>query len=94
MSATVPESTEVRRAALLKRYCTLQSLAVEALNHSFAGDCFCGQGGLSDHWMHQHWRTDDAVVEFIEDAVIKAAAKRLGKTKKEVRAMLVERRQT
>lgn len=92
MSTTVPESAEVRRAALLKRYCTLQSLAVQALDHRFAGDCFCLQGGLSSHWMHAYWRCDDEVIEFIEDAVVKAAAKRLGKSKKDVRAMLAERR--
>lgn len=88
-----PDTPVDRRQALIKRYCTLQSLVVgPVFEHAHSGDCFCWQGGLSDAWMNRHWRTDDAVIEFIEDAVISAVAFKIGKSKADVRAMLAQRR--
>lgn len=73
---------------LIKRYCCLQSLVVGlGFESQFAGDCFCPDTDI----MGDHWRTDDQVIEFIEDAVIQAIKKRTGQKKSDLRQELAKR---
>lgn len=69
---------------LLKRYCVLGGLVTSTrFNHDFAADCFCPDIAM---YTGDRWRTDEAVIEYIEKAVIKALAKDTSTTKTDIRA--------
>lgn len=76
----------------IARYCVMHGAVGEmAFGHSLAADCFCGRGGLPPDWGH---RTDEGIIEFVEEAIVKAVAKKSGMRKRDVRASIARRRAT
>jgi ATP-dependent Clp protease ATP-binding subunit ClpA len=84
---------ERRYAEVLRHYCTLSVLVAEQVIASRdAADCFCRQGRHSGP-VDKNWRHGEIVPAFIEEAVIRAVAKRTGTKRSEVRAALASIRE-
>lgn len=74
----------------VERYCQIRSLVASMVyDNAYAADCFCS---LQKPEWSKYWRDDQVVREFIEEAVIKHAAKNSKYSKSDLRATLAKMR--
>lgn len=73
---------------VIERYCILSSMVQNSDDTCPAADCFCHRSdGGKTFGKAENFRYDDVTIEFIEDAVLKAIAKKTKVPLKDVRRM-------